>query len=43
MDTEPHDIIPADNSEANGPVFEDFDPLPPAKTRSRLRRPRGRP
>lgn len=28
MDTEPHDIIPADSSEANGPVFEDFDPLP---------------
>ena len=27
MDTEPHDIIPADN-EASGPVFEDFEPLP---------------
>ena len=28
MDTEPHDIIPADSSEASGPVFEDFEPLP---------------
>jgi flagellar motor switch protein FliN/FliY len=28
MATEPHDIIPTDSGEANGPVFEDFDPFP---------------
>lgn len=27
MATEPHDIIPTD-TEASGPVFEDFEPLP---------------
>ena len=31
MDTEPHEIIPADPSESTGPVFEDFDPLPGAE------------
>jgi flagellar motor switch protein FliN/FliY len=28
MASEPHDIIPADTSEASGPVFEDFEPFP---------------
>lgn len=28
MTIEPHDIIPADPSDANAPVFEDFEPFP---------------
>jgi len=30
MTIEPHDIIPADNNDATGPVFEDFEPFPGA-------------